>query len=181
MDKVVMIEWVENVLRPYLLLAPPGIIPILFFDLFCCHIMAEVVTQITNLGCEVRIIPGGCTRLVQPVDVGANKPFELCLCKYCEEWMLQKGLAAAAADDQSKVPPPTCDLITKWCSAAYKSVPTQALHNAWRRTGILPGFRLHVLLVLMIGLTLLLTTKNIEVTKVRLLYVFCFLEDGLLL
>ena len=135
MDEAVMLEWVDNVLKPYLSRTPPGIIPVLYLDSFRCHMMASVVNKINDLGCEVKIIPGGCTGLVQPVDVGANKPFKLRLREYWEEWMITEGLQGTAHDDQSKIPPPTRMLIAKWCSAAYKTVPTQALRNAWRRTG----------------------------------------------
>jgi hypothetical protein len=52
---------------------PPGIIPIILLDSYCCHIMALVVNVIQDLGCEVVHIPGSCTGLVQPLDVGYNK------------------------------------------------------------------------------------------------------------
>ena len=39
--------------------------------------MASVVQKIQQeLGVEVKHIPGGCTFLCQPVDVGFNKPFK---------------------------------------------------------------------------------------------------------
>ena len=34
--------------------------------------MAGVVTRIKNLGVKVVHIPGGCTSLCQPVDIGVN-------------------------------------------------------------------------------------------------------------
>jgi hypothetical protein len=39
--------------------------------------MAGVVTRIQILGVEVVHIPGGCTSLCQPVDIGVN-----CQCMY---------------------------------------------------------------------------------------------------
>ena len=38
--------------------------------------MASVVQKIQELGVEVKHIPGGCTSLCQPVDVGYNKSFK---------------------------------------------------------------------------------------------------------
>ena len=38
--------------------------------------MALVVEAVQELGVEVEHIPGGCTGLCQPVDVGVNKPFK---------------------------------------------------------------------------------------------------------
>jgi hypothetical protein len=61
MDKRVMLRWVEDVLAPFISLAPPGIIPIILLDSYRCHIMALVLNMIQDLGCEVVHIPGGCT------------------------------------------------------------------------------------------------------------------------
>ncbi len=72
MDERVMLRWVEDVLAPYIFLAPPGIIPLILLDSYRCHIMASVVNVIQDLGCKVVHIPGGCTGLVQPLDVGYN-------------------------------------------------------------------------------------------------------------
>ena len=38
--------------------------------------MGSVVNAIQALGVEVDFIPPGCTGMVQPVDVGYNKPFK---------------------------------------------------------------------------------------------------------
>jgi hypothetical protein len=76
MDEHVMFFWVERVLKPYVDAAPEHIIPIIFLNLYRCHIMGSVVDAIPSLGCEVQHIPGGCTGLCQPVDVGYNKAFK---------------------------------------------------------------------------------------------------------
>jgi hypothetical protein len=38
--------------------------------------MGSIVNRIQALGIEVQHIPGGCTYLYQPVDVGVNKPIK---------------------------------------------------------------------------------------------------------
>jgi hypothetical protein len=50
--------------------------------------MALVVNVIQDLGCEVVHVPGGCTGLVQPLDVGYNKPFKTRICACWEEYMI---------------------------------------------------------------------------------------------
>ncbi len=72
----VMLHWVEDIPSLYISLTPQGIIPIILLDSYQCHIMASVVNLIQDLGCEVVHIPGGCTGLVQPLDVSYNKPFK---------------------------------------------------------------------------------------------------------
>ena len=76
MDERVMLLWVEKVLKPYVEAAPDRIIPILFLDSYRCRMMSSVVDSIQALGVEVEHIPGGCTCLCQPVDVGINNPFK---------------------------------------------------------------------------------------------------------
>ena len=72
----VMLHWVEDIPALYISLTPQGIVPIILLDSYQCHIMASVVNLIQDLGCEVVHIPGGCTGLVQPLDVSYNKPFK---------------------------------------------------------------------------------------------------------
>jgi hypothetical protein len=76
MDERGVIEWVDNVLKPYVANAPDHIIPFVILDSYHCHMMASVVKRIQELGIEVKHVPGGFTSLCQPVDVGFNKPFK---------------------------------------------------------------------------------------------------------
>jgi hypothetical protein len=47
--------------------------------------------QIYELGIEVKHIPGGCTSLCQPVDVGFNKPLKDWVWWQWLSWMIAKG------------------------------------------------------------------------------------------
>jgi hypothetical protein len=76
MNEEVMIVWVNKVLAPYVAMAPDHVVPILILDMYRCHMMSSVVQMIQELGVEVQHIPGGCTSLCQPEDVGFNKPFK---------------------------------------------------------------------------------------------------------
>ena len=71
-----MLLWVEKVLKPYIESAPKGIVPLLLLDSYHYCVMASVVNEIQDLGVEVEHIPGGCTYLCQPVDIGINKPYK---------------------------------------------------------------------------------------------------------
>jgi len=62
-----------QLLKPYILGVPLHVVTLLLFDSYRCHMMASVVTLINELGVEVQHIPGGCTNLCQPVDVGVAK------------------------------------------------------------------------------------------------------------
>ncbi len=77
MDHFEMIKWVHDVLAPYIKMAPDHVNPVLFLDSYHGHMMEEVVTLIQDLGVEVWHIPGGCTSLCHPIDIGFNKPFKM--------------------------------------------------------------------------------------------------------
>jgi hypothetical protein len=76
MDKAVMLAWVDNILQLYVKMAPDDVMPLLILNSYQCHMMGLVVQTIQELRVEVKHIPGGCTSLCQPVDIGFNKPFK---------------------------------------------------------------------------------------------------------
>jgi hypothetical protein len=126
MDESAMILWVDKILKPYVETAPDGIVPVLFLDSYRCHMMASVVQRIQDLGVEVEHIPGGCTSLCQPVDVGVNKPFKTRMKRLWEEWMIEDGLRTGTTQ------PPARKDIAEWCSQSYKDLPDGMVRNAWR-------------------------------------------------
>ena len=126
MDERVMLLWVEKVLKPYVEAAPDGIIPILFLDSYRCHMMSSVVDSIQALGVEVEHIPGGCTYLCQPVDVGVNKPFKKQLRDRWESWMVAEGIIHGTTS------PPTREKIAEWAITAKSALTEECIKNAWR-------------------------------------------------
>jgi hypothetical protein len=54
-------------------MTPEDIAPILILGSYRCHMMASVVQKIQEFGAELMQIPGGCTSLCQPVDIGFKK------------------------------------------------------------------------------------------------------------
>ncbi|KAL7562515.1 hypothetical protein ACA910_008223 [Epithemia clementina (nom. ined.)] len=89
-DERVMLHWVETVLKPYVERAPAGIVPYLILDKYSCHYQGSVANQIEDLGVEWDIIPGRCTGLVQPIDVGISKPWKYRVRNHVENWMLKQ-------------------------------------------------------------------------------------------
>lgn len=128
MDEQVMLVWVEQILKPNISTAPPGIVPILLLDSYRCHMMQSVVRAIEDLGCEVDHIPGGCTSLCQPVDVGVNtKPLKTRMKQKWETWMINELL-----HQDGVVRPPTRRHIAEWCLHTSSNLPEQIVSNAWR-------------------------------------------------
>ena len=130
MDETVMIQWIQEVLHPYVSLAPNDVRPILLLDSFRCHMMTSVVNSIAQLGVEVRHIPGGCTGLVQPIDVGIGKPLKNRVRQKWEDWMISQGISI------SVLKPPSRELLTSWILESLKSLEPQLIRNSWLRTGL---------------------------------------------
>ena len=131
MDEVVMLAWVDGPLKAYVNQAPDGIIPILILDSYRCHMMSSVVHRIQEMGVEVIHIPGGCTGLCQPVDVGFNKPFKDRVRRLWTDWMIDEGLNSGTTSA------PTRKVVAEWIDAVLTEMrnETTIIKNAWMKTG----------------------------------------------
>ena len=65
--------WVDLVLVPWKETKELGVFALLILDPNQVHIMGAIINRIKVLGIEIQHIPGGCTYLCQPVDVGVNR------------------------------------------------------------------------------------------------------------
>jgi hypothetical protein len=125
-DERVMLFWVDNVLRPYVQTAPAGIVPYLLLDKYKCHYQGSVANAIEDLGVEWDIIPGGCTSLVQPIDVGIGKPWKYRMRNRMEEWVMMQ------TTDRVK-PKEARLLIANWAADAWDRLPNDVVFNSWRK------------------------------------------------
>jgi DDE superfamily endonuclease len=126
MDESVMLQWVDDVIKPYVETVPSDIVPLLFLDSYKCNLMSSVVSKIQDLGVEVQHIPGGCTGVTQPVDVGINKPLKNRIRHKWEDYMLTEGLL------HNRTKPPTHQQLATWCIDSMKEMDEQIIvKNAW--------------------------------------------------
>jgi hypothetical protein len=129
-NEQIMHDWIKHVLAPYVSMALPEIIPILFLDQFRVHKMGLIINGIQALGMQVEFIPAGCTGLIQPVDVGFNKAFK---CKMRDEffkWMMMQ-------NPNLPIPGSTCHNVAQWIINAQNNICADRIRNAWRKTGFL--------------------------------------------
>ena len=130
MDERVMRVWVQRVLKPYVEEVPLHITSLLILDSYRCHTTPTVVSEIQALGCEIEIIPGGCTGLCQLIDVGIRKPLKSRARHLWEEWMVQECTANNAAATR----PPSRLLMSQWISASINRIleTPSMIRNSWR-------------------------------------------------
>jgi hypothetical protein len=126
MSEPLLLLWVEKVLKLWVDQAPQGIVPLLLLDSYKCHLMASVVNKIQALGCQVEHIPGGCTGLTQPVDVGIGKPLKNRMRNCWEDYMIDVGL------QELLTRPPSRQTITEWVMKSLISLPSSLVRASWR-------------------------------------------------
>jgi len=127
-DERVMLQWVKQVLAPYVTTAPVGIIPILFLDSFKVHLLSSVTNAIQNTGCQVDYIPAGCTGLVQPIDVGINKPYKSNMTKVFTGWLSDQ-------DPNLPIRAPKREDVSAWILSSVGMLTEDTVKNAWRKSG----------------------------------------------
>jgi hypothetical protein len=121
--------WVRLVLKPYVEEAPPGVQPLILLDSYCCHMMASVVNVINDLGVQIETIPGGCTGLCQPIDIGIGKALKSRARHLWEEWMIDEGV------DNAVLRPPSRLLLTQWITDSVQRIRNSTpsmVQNSWR-------------------------------------------------
>ena len=72
MDENLMAEWIQLCLRPYTESKPA----ICVLDSFRGHITPAVKAAMRKCNAVPAVIPGGCTSILQPLDISINKPFK---------------------------------------------------------------------------------------------------------
>jgi hypothetical protein len=133
MDEDKMNEWIDVVLIPWVKkrrAVNPYCVPLLLLDSYRVHMMGSVVLRIQALGVEVQHIPGGCTYLCQPVDVGINRPIKRAMKEQWEEWMYNGGGIKGG-----EAMTPTRDLVAEWVIGTYKKIAKETGRNAWMKKG----------------------------------------------
>ena len=101
---------------------------VILLDSYRCHMMATVVSAIQNLGVEVQHIPGGCSGLVQPVDVGMGKPLKDRVRAHWDEWMVEQYNDPEV--DHEKIKPPTRETLSQWIVTSLRSLSSEIVQHA---------------------------------------------------
>ena len=125
-----MLLWLEKCLVPWKNTLPDDVMPLLILDSFRIHMMGPIVETIQRLGIEVQYIPGGCTYLCQPIDVGVNRPLKKAVENLWEDWMYDK-----VGENGWDVATPSREMIATWVSEVYWTIDQKICKNAWKKKG----------------------------------------------
>ena len=123
-------DWVDGVLVPHLQQKAAGIPVLMFLDQFSGHETDGYRNRMVELGVTLRSIPGGCTCLLQPIDVGIGKPFKDRVRAKWFDWMLPQ------VEQDINPPPPSRQLIQEWVHQSWDDISKGIVRNTWRKTGM---------------------------------------------
>ena len=136
-----MLRWVNECLRAYTNRERC----LLVMDSFRCHIMDTVKKSVRKANAETAIIPGGCTSVLQPLDVSVNKPFKGWLraswSNYIRGDAERVENAKKGGDMLAKIRPPSKQLIVDWVASAVNNLKGRGdlVRKSFVVTGIAPA------------------------------------------
>lgn len=124
MDQPMMLDWIERVWKPITQkLDGPTL---LLLDCFKVHMTSATREAIEACGTEIEMVPPGCTCVVQPLDVGINKPMKDYAINEYQDWCFKR-------DQTKKVNMVECrKLLNEWIVTAWDNLSHQIVKNSWR-------------------------------------------------
>lgn len=126
MNEQLMLEWIDLCLRPHTDRRPS----MLVLDSFRGHLTSEVSEAMKKTNTIPAVIPGGCTPLLQPLDVSINKPFKDQAKKLWCEYM--------HTIDSTDKPTKTANnqQVVDWIVRAISSISMEMVVKSFKVTGI---------------------------------------------
>lgn len=124
-----MEKWIHLILLPYLREKGGGVRPLLILDDYKVHKSEETKRLLEENGVDTYWIPGGCTSLAQPVDVGIGRPLKARFRRNWLDWVISNGIDVTLHQE------PTREEVAGWAADAWDALSTDVCRNAWRKTG----------------------------------------------
>jgi hypothetical protein len=126
-------DWLKQVFHPFAFGRR-----MLVWDSYKCHISESTKTALRTYNSTVAVVPGGCTKYIQPADVSWNKAFKAKMTEYYGQWM---------AGDQDKeltrggnLKAPSKLLMLKWIREAWNSLDKEIILKSFKACGISTAF-----------------------------------------
>ena len=130
MDNRTMAMWYDSVFKPYI--AGNNGRSGLLLDHFKCHRSAEFIETIRADNAHPYMIPPHYTGILQPCDVGVNKPLKDRLKKKVSNWRSEKH---ASFEPGQLMPTPTRKEILCWLKEIWEQFPLEIVKNSFTGNG----------------------------------------------
>jgi len=119
--------WVK---KPGALLKPKIL---LVWDMFRAHCCDSVKARLKEYRTRQAVIPGGCTSVLQPLDVSVNKPFKTYIRKLWMSWMISGETKFTKVGAMKR---PRLSLVVKWVKEAWDRIPEELIIKSFKKRGI---------------------------------------------
>ena len=129
MDENLVKKWLDDIWfnRPNSLRQQKSL---LVWDMFRAHLCDSVKRKLSRKKCRQAVIPGGCTSVLQPLDVCLNKPFKTNMRKRWNEWMINGDKEFTPSGNMKR---PSIPLILSWIRDAWHDIPSQMIVKSFKK------------------------------------------------
>ena len=105
----------------------------LIWDSFRCHISKDTKSVLEALKVDTAIIPGGCTKYIQPADVSWNKPFKEKVQDMHDDWLSTGDLPVTRNGNPAPLPP---TVYLDWVVEAWNAISSDLIKNSFKTCAI---------------------------------------------
>lgn len=109
---------------------------LLVMDSMQAHRTADIKKSLASQRTEPAIIPGGLTKLLQPLDVSLNRSFKAQMRNYWEQWMAGEDHEFTKGGHMRRA---TYAQICQWIVDAWEKIPQKMVQNAFIKSEIIQG------------------------------------------
>ncbi|KAJ0023466.1 hypothetical protein NQD34_003365 [Periophthalmus magnuspinnatus] len=106
---------------------------LLLMDSMRAHITSQFKDKLKVFNSIPCIIPGGLTKVLQPLDISVNRSFKTVLRHLWEQWMIDEHSFTAARDMRHA----SFLQVIEWIDQAWSSVTTETIVSGFRKAGII--------------------------------------------
>ena len=107
----------------------------LIWDSFRTHITDGAKQHVKETTTVMGVIPGGCTKLLQPADVSWNAPFKEHYREMYEKWLQEPVRAADVTSAGNLRAPSRLDMVN-WVIEAWKQLSVEVIVRSFESCGI---------------------------------------------
>jgi hypothetical protein len=105
---------------------------LLIFDSAKSHLTEEVKKQVKNHS-EIAVIPGGLTKLLQPLDLSVNKSFKNKLRNLWEDWMINGYHTFTKGGNIKRA---SYSEVCHWIMQSWDSITPECIKNGFRKSTV---------------------------------------------
>jgi hypothetical protein len=103
---------------------------LLVWDSFRCHISVDTKRKLRNLKIHTAVIPGGCTKFLQPPDVAWNSPFKAHIKQSYDRWISTEDRMEFTAAGNPRAP--SMEVYLDWIHRAWESIPASLITKSFK-------------------------------------------------